>query len=296
MFEIFLIVSIVCFVFLLSICFVGLMILRPSPCKSFCFPDDSIAYEKIEFLSSYKKKKKLRGWILNAHGSKAPVIIFMHGWSSSTAEIQHAAEGFVERGFNVVMVNALSHGNSDRVCYSGPQAFLKDLNDIINGFMNMESYHPSCVLLVGHSMGGVASLLTLAKRHFFSGAIIFSPFADSKQIMREYLKAYFCPYVPIGYLIIQCMRLWMKSTFHNISPIYCMKNISTETLLIHGETDNMIPPLHTYNLHGERSGNHIQLLIVTHCSHDSVVRLRSILSEVDGFLNEILSHAANKKI
>lgn len=85
----------------------------------------------------------------------APLIVFIHGWRSSSASVQGRAEWFVAKGWHVVICELPGHGKSSGIprwnaltAAKHMQYHVKRLDEII------EPAHVSQVFYYGHSMGG----------------------------------------------------------------------------------------------------------------------------------------------
>lgn len=90
----------------------------------------------------------------NFSSSDSPTALLIHGWTSGAVRMTHRAQPFLERGWNVVMVDLPSHGGSSRlVKWSAEQSctLLIEALNVLN--KNQEGLFRGPIVVFGHSMG-----------------------------------------------------------------------------------------------------------------------------------------------
>lgn len=85
-------------------------------------------------------------------GEKGPYVLCVHGWSGRGTQFYAIAEMLLSNGFRVATFDAPAHGRSP-----GERTNLVEFAQCINAVVQSEKSDP--VVLIGHSLGGVASML-----------------------------------------------------------------------------------------------------------------------------------------
>jgi len=116
-----------------------------------------------------------------------------------------------------------------------------------------DHYHPHCVFGTGESMGAAELLQSLAKETRFCAVVAESPFASFREVAYARFgrpfhtgpwigQTFFRPTVDVGFLYV---RLRYGLNLENSSPKQAVENIRTPVMLIHGLSDDNIPPFHS---------------------------------------------------
>ncbi len=111
-------------------------------------------------------------------GPSTPCVLLVHGFGEHCGRYGHVAQRLVEAGYAVLRFDYRGHGQS-----SGPRGHVLHFDDYLN---DLEGAHellrrrfPSAPLfLLGHSQGGLITLLAVVERRFpnLAGAVVTSPF------------------------------------------------------------------------------------------------------------------------
>ena len=127
---------------------------------------------------------------LSSPGS--PTALLIHGWTSGAVRMVHRAQPFLDRGWNVVMLDLPSHGGSSRlVKWSAEQS-----STIIVQALNALNQHQDAlfrgpVVIFGHSMGCFIGLRISKRRtelefgERLAGWIFESPMTGYTEIFDE---------------------------------------------------------------------------------------------------------------
>ena len=99
-----------------------------------------------------------------------PYVLFAHGWSSHGARIVPWVTPLITAGYAVVAFDQAGHGNS-----GGRQSTLPDF---IHVLMEIGRRHGPAAAVIGHSLGGAAAALALARGLQAGRAILLAPAAD----------------------------------------------------------------------------------------------------------------------
>lgn len=94
-----------------------------------------------------------------------PVVIFAHGLNSSKDSPRNTfiAEGLVERGFCVFLLDFTGHGESEGVASDiSVEQFVQDLDAALNYIKNLKGIDAARTGICGSSLGGTAALVKAA--------------------------------------------------------------------------------------------------------------------------------------
>lgn len=110
---------------------------------------------------------RLIGWRWGRHGD--PVVVLVHGWGGRGTQLKAFIAPLLERGFSVVAYDAPGHGMT-----GGPESslphFLRALEAMLDHLGPVRA-------LLGHSLGGTAAAMVMARRpnHVGRGVLIAAP-------------------------------------------------------------------------------------------------------------------------
>ena len=159
------------------------------------------------FISPLKPKDSARGdhWIshygyhknlkihIQVHSTvpERPLIIFVHGWRSTSASVADRAQSFVEKDWNVMLLELPGHGQSSSISRWNAitvaehvEYHLRNLSD----YISVSDEAP--VFLYGHSMGGylcsrISSRQIKPLGFKITGVILESPLMLYSHILEE---------------------------------------------------------------------------------------------------------------
>ena len=107
-------------------------------------------------------------------------VLFVHGWMGRAAQFRKFIPVFVEAGFKVISFDATGHGLSD-----GKRSHLMEFATIVS--MLKEKYG-KFEMVVGHSLGGVASLHAVNDHKVTDKLTMIASPAVSEEIVTEFRK------------------------------------------------------------------------------------------------------------
>jgi pimeloyl-ACP methyl ester carboxylesterase len=156
--------------------------------------------EGSQWTSHYGSHKGLQTHI-QVHSSKPhhPLVIFVHGWRSTSASIEDRALWFVEKKWNVVLLELPGHGKSSAIhrwnAITSADHIGSQLRNL-NSFISVSEQAP--VFLYGHSMGGymcsrLSSQQTEPLGFNITGVIMESPLMLYSHILDEICKQFRIP-------------------------------------------------------------------------------------------------------
>lgn len=96
--------------------------------------------------------------------ARDPAVVLVHGWGGRGTQLRHFIEPLLARGLSVITYDAPGHGMTGGSESSLPH-FLRALDAVLDRIGPVHA-------LVGHSMGGAAALLTMARRPDAAGRAV----------------------------------------------------------------------------------------------------------------------------
>ncbi|MEW9698778.1 alpha/beta hydrolase family protein [Paenibacillus sp. SI8] len=178
-----------------------------------------------------------------------PLIIICHGFIGSRIGVDRlfvkAAREFSSQGYLVLRFDYGGCGESTGDYGTGGlDVLIEETRSVIDYALTIDCVDLSRVILVGHSLGGAAALLTAAKDHRVKTLVLWSavahPHNDIVRIVGkgEYEK------LPQGGAIDHHGYSLTSRYFDSLSrhqPFEQLRKFNGDVLVIHGTADDMIP-------------------------------------------------------
>ena len=232
------------------------------------------SYVALTFISPTNRKVSLEseGWeqiklqhqgpeiftVRNMRSIKAPLVLMIHGWRSSSSSMLDRADLYIERGFHVIIMELPGHGSAEGVKKWNAGVPVRNL---IHLFDNLDEVCNTSLIsdiyFHGHSMGGFVFLrfsresIKVRNSELIRGYILESPLTCYSRIFEESCKMLFVPKIlrPL---------LWKRLMFHfnvinpsfdkitNLNdvdvPIWGLPNLPT--LVIQSANDELLGQKH----------------------------------------------------
>ncbi|MGM5469772.1 alpha/beta hydrolase [Flavobacteriaceae bacterium LMO-SS05] len=164
---------------------------------------------------------------------KKKTVLMVHGWESNSARWKNLILQLKQQGFNFVALDAPAHGHSGSKVFN---AFL------YSEFIHIVAKHFQPHVIIGHSVGGMATVFCQNKYHLKSVQkliLIGSP-SEYSGLLERYttMMGYNQRIIKqINAIIIE--RLGAEPSAFSSSKY--LKTISSQGLIIHDEDDTVIP-------------------------------------------------------
>lgn len=196
-------------------------------------------FEKITVKS--EEGFKLVAHYLSCDEGSHSVIIILHGYSVDHRRSCQYIDFFREKGFNILLVDQRSHGESEGQYTTYGSYEVKDLNLWVN--LMFEKLGENCVIGVhGHSMGASTALLySVEGEGMVSFIIAEAGYSDAGELLKSKLHKHKIPIFPFYQLT--CQRVKAKCGFRikDVCPINIVQNSNIPILFIHGDMDELVP-------------------------------------------------------
>ena len=215
--------------------------------------------------------KRLFGWFLRGERSDTTVII-LHGWGVNAEMMLPLARPFQHAGLHVLLFDTRNHGRSDSGGHSSLPRFAEDLDHAIAWLRRSYPVQSRRVVLLGHSVGAGAVLLSASRRDDIDAVIAVSAFAHPRLMMRRFLKPRRVPDWMIR-LILRYVQWIIGHDYEDIAPVNTVCTIRCPILLVHGRADRTVPVSDALAIDRGCPGAAIELLLIDGADHESVERI-----------------------
>lgn len=193
-------------------------------------------------IPTQNQRRLFAQWLPQADSKPAlGVAVLMHGWGGNGSQLMPAAKVLHAQGWSVLLPDARSHGLSDGDTYSSLPRFAQDLDAALNWLLENEAASKHRLVVLGHSLGAAAAILSASRRQDVSAVVSVSAFAHPEQVMRRWLMEYHIPFWPVGWLVNRYIEHVIGSRFDGIAPVSRIGLISCPVLLVHGTRDDIVP-------------------------------------------------------
>ena len=217
-----------------------------------------------------------------------PVVIYLHGNSSSRVEGTKLKFDFFKKGINLFVFDFSGCGLSEGKYISLGYHEKHDVKIIVDFVEKIPGVGK--IGLWGRSMGAATIMMYAAEDDRICAVCMDSPYADFRLLARDLCSNYSS--VP-GFIVDTAMLFVKRSVknrndfdFNDIRPIDYAASMNIPGFFIHAMNDELIPLEHTMKLFDKYSGN--KSLNVVDGGHNSV-RQKHVIEKAIKFFETYLS-------
>ena len=185
------------------------------------------------------------------HDPSAPLMLAVHGWTSGTHHARNRTEHLFDAGFNVVLLEMLSHGTSTYTGEFTAQRIVDCLDHLIDhlgseplGFVNSED-----LILHGHSLGAYVVIRCASGRHGHRvrALLLESPMTCYSPLLLERLRL---PSLLRRHVVRRLIRKW--NTLHPGLVVRSLADVDVPrwgcpqvpTFVMQADPDTRLGPVH----------------------------------------------------
>ncbi len=228
--------------------------------------------------------KKIQIWDLNPQ-KIAPVIIGVHGWANTAEKLLPMAKSLV-KDYRIILLNTRNHGKSDDEKYSTLINYSEDLLGAIR-YAKEQTKHTQPIVLLGHSMGGAASIFTAGKDEQVKAVVSISTFASLHDIM---LKEFHHRNVPAWLVqtLLSYVEFRLGVHLAEISPLTTINKINIPVLILHGSDDPVVDVECSQRIEKAAENKNVKRIILANQDHSSLLTDEELPKHVKEFLSSAL--------
>ncbi|MBN2866135.1 MAG: alpha/beta fold hydrolase [Thiotrichales bacterium] len=237
---------------------------------------------------------QLSVWWLQAELPSDTTVVILHGWGANKSLLLPLAKPFHNKGYNVLLLDAHNHGDSQKRGVSTMPKFAEDVTSAVDWLHQHQTNDSKQVVVVGHSVGAAAVLLAAAKGLKVNVVIAIASFVHPKLMMQRSLQK--VAGVPgLVRLISNYVQWVIGHQFDDIAPLTSITKLQQPTLLVHGSADSVIP-MSDFHLLCEAKdksehNRNIACLEIADADHDSIDKIEAHFSELHDFIKSHLKTA-----
>ncbi len=231
------------------------------------------------------KDKRLFAWLIPAEKSCCTMVI-VHGWGANAEMMLPLAQPFHQYGMDVLLYDARNHGKSDSDSFSSLPRFAEDLTKVLEWVKQNNPDHQ--IVVLGHSVGAAAAILTASRGTDIDLVIGVSGFAHPKLMMNRHLDR---PWLPsfLRPLIINYIQRVIGFRFDDIAPMNRVPYVRCPILLAHGTADTVVPIDDMHLIEARATAERpVQVIAVEGAQHDSVHLFQQHADKLILFIRENL--------
>jgi alpha-beta hydrolase superfamily lysophospholipase len=231
------------------------------------------------------KEKRLFSWLIPAEKSCCTMVI-VHGWGANAEMMLPLAQPFHRDGMDVVLYDARNHGQSDGDSFSSLPRFAEDLAKVLEWVKQRSPDHQ--IVVLGHSVGAAAAILTASRGQEIDLVISVSGFAHPKLMMNRHLDR---PWLPkfLRPLIMNYIQWVIGFRFDDIAPMNRVPHLRCPVLLAHGTDDTVVPIDDMHLIEASATAERpVQVVAVEGAQHDSVHLFQQHADKLIKFIRENL--------
>jgi len=214
----------------------------------------------------------LRGWFIHPRDYNGNAVILLHGITDNREGVAGYGRLLLQRGYAVLLPDSRRHGESggELATYG-----VKETDDIHRWVSWIYAHDPpQCVYGFGESYGAALMLQSLAMENRYCAVAVESPFSTAREMSYErvsgpfHLRPWFGRTLglPAIWSAVIYARLRYGIDLFQPSPLDAVIHSKVPVLLIHGDADRNIAPLHSKFI-ASAAPDHVELWLVPNAGH-----------------------------
>jgi pimeloyl-ACP methyl ester carboxylesterase len=177
---------------------------------------------------------------MRSKGSKAPVVVFAHGWESYGLSAYPMIRAFIRAGWQVVTFDQRSHGASSGHHAALPE-FSRTLRTVVEKVGNVD-------LIVGHCLGATAALAGISREQISVKKLaLISPHSDAVSYTYDFAKTWFVP-EKVRRGMLSNIEASFRMEYRHVVPEIVGPKLHLPMAAFHDPDDKFIPYRYTQRL------------------------------------------------
>lgn len=218
----------------------------------------------------------LSSWVLEPPDGAPPraTIVVLHGIRLDKSSMLPAAIAFADAGFRSVLVDLRGHGRSSGRHLTYGLAEARDVSELLD-VLEARGTALGPVGVHGYSYGGATAIHLAARDRRVVAAVSVAAFSSLRGAARDYLRRYAPALEPV------VPALWLNDAVDEggrladfdpdeVAPERAVASSRSKILVVHGTSDEQIPPAHADALERSAPGR-VKKLLLRGYDHASVL-------------------------
>lgn len=207
----------------------------------------SIKRKKYEFPSN--QNQTLVGYHYYLNKNPKGVIIFSHGLGGGHRGNLPIINYFVKNNYSVFAYDSTACDESEGKVFGGINQAVIDLEYVINFVENEDDFKGMPILLLGHSMGGYATMSVLNKKPEIKGVVSVSGFNKLTDMIQSTVEEELGSF---GKFMLPPIMLYERLKFKEYAQFTSEKGIinsDAKLFIIHSEDDEVVNKKFSYDVY-----------------------------------------------
>ncbi len=208
------------------------------------------------------------------YGPPGPTVLLVHGWSGRGTQLVKIADALLESGYHVLSFDAPAHGQSPG------QTTL--LSEFITCIQDLEKRYGPFESMVGHSLGGLAVLNSLAEGVQAKNAVIIGSGDKIPEVTAAFIAR-----MRVNKRYVQKLEAYFESRFAGLkmddfSGWRAALQIDIPVFVIHDQDDVEVPPRAGENIHKHLKRGKLRL--TSGLGHRKILGDKTVIRELTTFI------------
>jgi alpha-beta hydrolase superfamily lysophospholipase len=232
-----------------------------------------------------KDNNRVEAWYGRADSASRGTVILFHGLMVNKAVVLQQAYEFRYWGYNVMLVDARGHGNSDG---NFTTIGFRESEDVTLAYNYVRGLGEKNIFLWGMSMGAVEIIKAVAEDKLEpAGIILEMPFISLQSHIKNRVSAIGFPKQPFGFIITAWIGIERGFNGLDFNMMRYTKQVKCPVLMQHGSRDQLAPLNEAKEIYNSLATANKKLVIYEGANHESFLQKNPTLwrQEVYAFLN-----------
>lgn len=208
------------------------------------------------------------------YGKSDKKILLVHGWSGRGTQLVKIADKLLEMDYSTISFDAPAHGKS-----KGKTTIMTEFIECI---LELEKKYGKFYSIIGHSLGGMATLNAIKRGLKVENAIIISSGDSVLDIVNNFIqKLKLNPTIALK--LQKFFEKESEESMENYSSYVAAKHVSIPVLVIHDKDDDDVPYEASINISRHLSNS--KLFLTENLGHRKILGDKCVIQEIENFIS-----------
>lgn len=226
---------------------------------------NELSIEDVSIIS--EDNLRLKGHLIENHKENNKYVILVHGYSAHYSLHMPFVKIFEDEGFNILLVEARAHGDSEGKFATYGYKESRDLNLWIK-YLEKRRGEDLFIGLHGQSMGAAASLICGAKNKKVKFVVEDCGYSSAKEELKnEFAAIKYASFKLVYPLLDLKVKHRCNFQFEDAEPIREIQKSNVPVFFIHGDKDKKVSYKMCLDMYEKRRNKKDRMLIVKDADH-----------------------------